>query len=193
MKTCIAALILAIPACAQENVDEKEARQVLADFNRAYGRARNEGGREAAISNLRQKLHPILFDRLIEVGNAERSTKIRAVVADGLGEYSNSLKAAEALARWLRKDQLKEENYQLNQRCLQSLGNLAPEIGRKQIDKINDWFDFRDGGTAKAAVMAAGALRDKSSIEPLMGEMQRNQRDMLKFITGEKIDGCDGG
>jgi len=26
-----------------------------------------------------------------------------------------------------------------------------------------------------------------------MEEMKRNQREMLKFITGEKVDGCDGG
>ncbi len=178
----------------QENCDEKEAKTVLGQFNRSYGMGRDdEGKREGAISLIRQKMHGILLDRLIEVGKAERSVKVRAAVAEALGEYRKSEKAAETLALWLRKDQLKEENYLLAQRCLQALGSLAPEVGRKQIEKVNDWFDFRDGGSAKAAVMAAGALRDKSSIEPLIAEMQRCQRDMLKFIVGEKIDGCDGG
>ena len=189
-----AAVLIILCAFLQENCDEKEAKSVLAQFNKSYGAAReDEGKREGAVSLIRQKQHAILLDRLIEVGDAERSVKVRASVADALGEYRKSEKAAKTLVGWLRKDQLKEENYQLAQRCLQSLGSLAPEVGRKQIDKINDWFDFRDGGTAKAAVMASGALRDKSSIEPLMAEMQRCQRDMLKFITGEKVDGCDGG
>ncbi len=194
MKTIITALLIALPAFGQENVDLKEARLVLAGFNTAYRRAgENEGCREAAISNLRQKLHPILLERLIDVGMKEDSVKVRAVVADALGEYTKSEKAAEALAGWLRKDQFKEEFYVLDQRCLQSLGRLSPDVARKQIKAINAWFAFRDGGSAKSAVMAAALIRDKSSIEPLIAELERVQFAMRKWLESQKIGGCDGG
>ena len=178
----------------QQNVDEKEAKAMLSQFNKSYNTAREDHGkREGAVNALSQRQHPLLLDRLIEVGRIEKTMKVRAAAAEGLGEYAKSEKAAEALVSWLRKDQLKDEFYVVDQRCLISIGMLDSEVSRKIVDKVNDWFDFREAGVAKAAVMAAGKIRHASSIEPLMEEMKRNQREMLKFITGEKVDGCDGG
>lgn len=190
-----ALLVLLLPSRQDDsNCDEKEAKIILAQFNKAYGAARDdEGKREGALSFLRQKRHPLLLERLIGVGSAERSTKVRAVCAEALGEYVSTEKAGDALISWLNKTQLKDEWYTLNARILQSIGALKPEVSRKHVKVVNDWIDHKDGNVAKAAVMATSTIRDKSSVEPLLGEMLKCQREMLKFITGEKIDGCDGG
>jgi HEAT repeat protein len=191
MRAALLPLLLA--PLLQQDVDDKEAKQLLVQFNKAYGNAReDEGQREGALAFLRQKHHPILLDRLIEVGKLDRSAKVRAACAEGLGEYRQTKKAAKALVDML-DNKPNADAYLISQRAFESLGSLDCAITREHAEDINKWYSFREANVAKAAAAAAGTMRHVSSIEPLLDEMQRCQREMLKFITGEKIDGCDGG
>lgn len=187
--TCLLALLAAI---STQDATDSEAADLLREFNRTYAAGReDEGRREGSLALITQRQHPKLLGRLIEVGSGDRSVRVRIAVAQALGSYRESQAAADALVSWLREG-ARDEEISLNQRCLESLGSLDPDITRAHVDRVNVWIRSRDIQTARTAIRTVGAIRHRSSIEPLLAEMKENQRAMLAYIRGHGIANCDG-
>jgi hypothetical protein len=184
--------LLACAVAIQQSATDAEAKEALRTFEVAWRGAKEDGAREGAITVLRHATHAKLLEKLVEVGRGA-SPKVRAVCAQGLGQYYQTPKAAEVLVGWLNGTDTGADVVTLNIRVFESLSSFDCAIARRHAASVHAFFKHRDTSVAKAAVAAAGAIRHRDSIDPLLEEWEQCRKRLVGRFLQHNIQGCDGG
>jgi HEAT repeat protein len=165
-----------------------EAEQALRQLDVALA-SDEDSTRAAGVESLRLAgRHELIRARLVRIGDGPASERVRAACADVLGEYRDDAEAAKALARWAGG-----RSKLVAVRACQSLGGLKAELARKHAAALSPLFHAKDDAVAKAAVMAAGVIRDRENVKPLIDELRVVQQKMAAILKAMAVGGCDGG
>lgn len=170
--------------------DDKDADEALKQFAAAWKKAaRDDGGRIAAITALSNTKHDKILNVLIERIQSETSSAVKEALAGTIGQYDDSEKAAKTLVEELDKNG-KQPN--VMQKIFQGLGSIRNKRTRPYVKKVNEFVPHKDMSIAVPAVVALGAIRDKSSVTILMERLRKAQQDMREYVQGERLANCDG-
>ncbi len=164
-----------------------DADKAIAAYEKAVKSAKDTSGRAAAVGNLGGVLHPDLRDRLIDLA-ANPAPEIRAAAVNLLGGYRNDEKAADAIDRLIA-----DRDTTVAVRACQALGELEHGLARKRVEKLNKRFLDKDEAVAKASVEAAGVVRAKESIDPLIDAGKLVAQKLAGIFQQMGIEGCNGG
>jgi len=157
-----AAIAALFAFAAQESTEAEEA---LKTFRSAY-RAATPAARAAAVTELARTKDPKVVDKLGTLLGADEA-QVRIAAAGGLAEASEPRARAvrflvEALAANSRLPEVQVALFE-------SLGKLGEESALPTVHRA---FREKDVRVAKAAIRAAGTIRGKSSMEPLVALMK---------------------
>lgn len=167
---------------------DKEAALALKRLDKALA-SDDDSSRASGVESLRLIRHESIRNRIIRIGdNGRASERVRAACADVLGEYSDDEVAAKSLALWTG-----DRSRLVAVRACQSLGSLKPDVARLHARSLNGLFHSKDDAVAKAAIMAAGVIRDRVNIKPLLDELALVQQKMAAILKAMGVGGCDGG
>lgn len=161
-------VLLAFPA---HSGDDQALQEALRKFNDDFTRPRaGNDERIAAIHTLAEHKS----DRVVKVLSpslARGSLQVRMAVAHELGSFQGVAAAAEALIVALKTYETAGRNTDgIRIHALRSLGQLKSKDAAADVEKLildkSHWVQ-------KAAIDAAGLIRVKSSIEPLIKALRR--------------------
>lgn len=162
--------------------DDAAATEAIATFDSTLAKSKDPSARVAAVSHLEKVHHEKVVGRLGNVITHEEKG-VRIAGANALSTFHDTpeLKksASHALISGLSAGaNLKEVEVQVA--IFGALGKLQEE---SSANTIKSHFDDKDVNVAQAAVGAAGSLKSKSMVEPLI-EVLRDCEKKLKPADG---------
>lgn len=177
MKTVLVLLV----TCAQD-----DASRAITAYHRAFGTARDSAARAAAVGHLAVVHDSVLAELLKLVPH--READVRAAAARFLGDHRGSGKAAAALAGLAA-----DADPTVAVRACEALGSMERDVARPHAAALNRLVGAKDDAVAKAAALAAGILRDTSSIRPLIEAQALVAQKLARLFQQMGVGGCDGG
>jgi len=163
------ALLLALSLAPQD--DDAAATQAIATFDATFSKSKDASTRGAAITALSKTHHERVVSRLAALlTHEEKSLRIDAAQALGTFKEPDAVRksAAHALGSALGSGSNAKEN-DVPVAILTAIGHLEEESSGTLL---KNHFDDRDPETAQAAIVAAGALKSKAMVEPLIEELR---------------------
>lgn len=154
---------------ASIGADDKAADEALERFRTSYA-SPSAASRAAAVSDLCRVPHEKTFARVVPflTGDAK---EVRDAAARGLGNFTDYKKVAvQALIAALPPND-KEPTVQIA--IFDGLGKLDDPAA---LPTIHKYFEDKDGKVASAALLAAGAIRSVSSIDPILEQMKEVEK-----------------
>jgi len=177
-------LLLLLTLAAQ---DDAAATEAVATFDATFSKTKEAGARAAAITKLAMTHHEKVVGRLAALLTHEEKT-LRIDAAQALATFKDAPElrksAAHALASALNSgSNLKEVEVQVA--LLTSIGHLEEESSGTVL---KSHFDDKDEQVAQAAIAAAGALKSKAMVEPLIDELRdcEKKSKVPEPVTGGK-------
>jgi hypothetical protein len=161
-------LMLAMLLAPQAPQDEAAANEALSTFETGFQQKKDSASRAGLIGQLARTQHEKVVSKLSSfLTNQDKSLKVAA--AQGLGQYTSAspeLKksAAHALTSALSAG-ANNNDADMMQALFSALGTLQEESSG---NAIKSHFEDKDAKIAGAAVSAAGAIKSKALIEPLI-------------------------
>jgi hypothetical protein len=166
------ALLLAITLPLQ---DDAAAADALAKFDAAFSKAKDSSARSSAVSGLSTPHEKVVSKLAGLLTNEDKQVRLAAArVLGGFTAAPAEVKkpASHALASGLSAG-VNAKDPEVMEALFSALGGLQEESAASTIK--SHWED-RDVKVAGAAVSAAGALRSKSLIEPLIELLKECER-----------------
>jgi HEAT repeat protein len=164
MMAFVALLAAALPA-----QEDKAVEEALERFKIAY-RSASEAERAGAVAELAKVPHPKTLARLAPLLTADGNT-VRIAAARGLGGFADLRKAVLPVLTGALQPNSKESDVQAA--ILEALGKLEDEAA---LPTVHKYLEDRDAKVAKAALLAAGQIRNASSIPILIEQVKRMER-----------------
>lgn len=177
----MATLLLALLLAAQ---DEAAVTEAISTFDSVLSKSKDPSARVAAIGALSKVRHERVVGRLGAVlSHEEKPLRISAAQAlAGFKDHPELRKsAAHALSSALSAGSNQKEP-EVQVALLSAIGSLGDE---SSATVLKSRFDDKDVSLAGAAITAAGALKQKSMVEPLIEEL----RDCEKKAKGPESGG----
>ncbi len=144
--------------------------QALATFRKSYANPKAED-RSEAVRALGASHGPKVASALGEVIARDPAPEVRVIAARILGQFGDfAPKAAAILLTALGSN--KDES--VLAQIFKSLGELKEESA---APTVNRGFEAKETSVSEAAVQAAGAIRHRSSIEPLIELLLKLERE----------------
>ncbi|HLY75648.1 MAG TPA: HEAT repeat domain-containing protein [Planctomycetota bacterium] len=163
------ALLLALTLAPQD--DDAAATEAIATFDATFSKSKDAGSRGSAITALSKTHHEKVVSRLaVLLTHEEKALKIAAAQALATFKEPDAARksAAHALGSALGSGSNAKEN-DVQVAIFTAIGHLEEESSGTLL---KNHFDDRDPEIAQAAIMAAGALKSKALVEPLIEELR---------------------
>lgn len=162
------AVVLALPLCAQEDAALKQAvRKFQDDFYRSGAKTDEK---IAAVVELARFRSPSIVKHLSPLLIRD-SLQVRIVVARELARFQGVDGADDALLGALRaRANLAPKMAQVRIMALRGLGDLKARAAAADVDRL---VEDKEIWVAKAAVDAAGKMRVRTSVQPLLAALRR--------------------
>jgi HEAT repeat protein len=166
------AILAALFAFQDPAVDDEQARERIARFQKAKGGAKGEQALVEALEELGAARHPRILKELREYLKGQPDA-VKIAAARRIGDYGGDKSAADALAlvlpveaaRASRDEAGIDGGHEVAAAVVQALAGIGrPEAAAK----LHSLFDSPNHTLARAAVDAAGELRNLDSVEPLI-------------------------
>jgi len=173
---CMVLLMLAMILAPQ---DDAAANEALTTFEASFQQKKDSASRAGAIGTLAHTHHEKVVSKLSSLLSNE-DKGVRTAAAQGLAGYTSAppeLKktAAHALASGLTAG-VNSRDPDMMQTILAALGSLQEDSSGQAIKAH---FEDKDAKIAGAAVTAAGALKSKAMVDPLI-ELLRECEKLTK-------------
>jgi len=162
------ALLLALSLAAQ---DDAAATEAVATFDATFSKTKESGARAAAITKLSATHHEKVVGRLAALlTHEEKGLRIDAAQALATFKDAPELRksAAHALASALNSGSNQKE-VEVQVALLTAIGRLGDESSGTVL---KSHFDDKDEQVAAAAISAAGSLKSKAMVDPLIEELR---------------------
>ncbi len=162
------ALLLVLSLVSQ---DDAAATEAVATFDATFSKTKEAGARAAAITKLSATHHEKVVGRLAALlTHEEKALRIDAAQALATFKDAPELRksAAHALASALNSGSNQKE-IEVQVALLTCIGRLEEESSGTVL---KSHFDDKDEQIASAAIAAAGALKSKAMVEPLIDELR---------------------
>lgn len=159
--------------------DDAAATQAIADFDATLAKTKDPSARVAAVAHLEKVHHEKVVSRLGGLlSHDEKGMRIAG--ANALGTFHDAPELKKSASRALISalsagSNMKEPEVQVA--IFGALGKLQEESSGSAI---KSHFDDKDVSVAQAAIGAAGSLKSKSMVEPLIEQL----RDCEKKLKG---------
>ena len=172
---------------------EADADAAIVEFKRNYYRpGSTEDELVLAVRTLGETVHPktlaVLAALIYDGRGGPVATRIAAALV--LSNFGKVEGTPEALVRAYAFTDSKPANRPVRIQIIQTLGELKAETA---VDLINSALKDRDPWIARAAAKAAGRVRGKSSIEPLILRLQFVESKEGEKPTSDSPDGSKDG
>jgi hypothetical protein len=162
--------------------DDAAATTALETFNKAWTKEKTGDGRATAVTELAKTLHEKVCVKLSSLLTSE-DKQVRLAAAPGLGTFNTTpeLKksASKALCTGLTAG-ANSNDPETKIAILTALGALNEETSAA---KVKDHFDDKDNKIASAAVAAAGNIKSKTLVEPLIEILKECEQEIKKATT----------
>jgi HEAT repeat protein len=162
------ALLLAVCLAAQ---DDAAATEAITAFDATLSKSKDPSARVAAVSTLGKTHHEKVVGRLVNVLSHDEKG-LRVAAAQTLATFKDSPELARSAAHGLAG----ALSAGANQKEPEVLVALYAAIGHLQEESsanvLKSHFDEKDSQIAQAAISAAGDLKSKSLVEPLIDELR---------------------
>lgn len=166
--------------------DDKAAEDALERFRQAY-RTPSAAARAAAVSELARVPHERTMARLVGLLSGE-VPEVKAAAAKALGGFAEHKRKAVPILLASLGPNAKEDLVQ--EAIFQALGKLDDESALRTVHR---YFEDKSGKVAAAALLAAGEIRDISSIDPILQEMEECEKLNKQGSGGGGGPGIPGG
>lgn len=186
--------LLAVPAPVQDKDDtDKAVQEAVEKFKDVYFSPRSgEKDRLGAVQDVAKLKHPkTLF--CCAVGLKDFADTVRIEAARQIGTFEETKGAGGCLLRAL-DDRSNQKRRAVRREIVGSLGRLKELAALPVLHRLMPERDFE---LAKAAVLACGEIRHKSSIPIMIGVLKKAEREPENMSDpgnpGEGIEGYDLG
>jgi HEAT repeat protein len=164
-------LVFLIALCLSPQQDDAAATEAVSAFDATLSRSKDPGTRLAAVGTLSKVHHERVVSRLgMVLSHEEKPLRIAAAQAMMVFKENPALRksAAHALSSALSAGaNLKEPEVQVA--LYGAIGHLGDE---SSCTVLRSHFDEKDAQIAQAAITAAGSIKVKSMVEPLIDELR---------------------
>ncbi|HVR83508.1 MAG TPA: hypothetical protein VMU54_04305, partial [Planctomycetota bacterium] len=162
------ALLLALFLAPQ---DDAAATEALTTFDSTFSKTKDVSARQAAISGLSKTHHEKVASRLGSLLTHDEKA-LRIAAAQVLATFNDTPELRRSASHTLTSalnagSNLKEIEVQVA--IFSAIGRLGDESSGTVL---KSHFDDKDLQTAQAAIAAAGALKSKAMVEPLIEELR---------------------
>ena len=162
--------------------DDAAATTALETFNKTWSKDKTSDGRAAGVTDLAKTPHEKVCSKLSSLLTSE-DKMVRLAAAPGLGTFTSTpeLKksAGKALCNGLTAG-ANSNDPDVKIAILTALGALNDET---TANKVKDHFDDKDNKVALAAVTAAGLIKSKALVEPLIEVLKECEQEIKKATT----------
>ena len=163
-------IAFALTVMPQEAVDDKTADQAIETFKTAY-KAQAEADRVEAVSDLGVSNHPKVLNRLASVLLSSDGPKVRICAAHSIGCFTAHKK--QAVTTLLNAYTACAKDPQVQVAILQALADLEDPVALTVIHRA---IEDKEPTVVKAALDAAGTLKNAGSIDPLISFLGRTEK-----------------
>ena len=172
-------LLILLSAVVQ---DDKAAEEAIERFKSTFNKATTADGRAGAVSELGRVPHEKTMKTLIPLAMGDPIPKVRAEAAKALGDFIDYKKAVTPVL--IQVFAAPANTKELDVRCaaVTSLGKLKDP---NAFDTIHRAFRDESAKVATAAITAAGNMRQKESMDPLLELL----RDIAKWTKQKQSGG----
>jgi hypothetical protein len=169
---------------------KKAAKEAIKNFMKEYGTAQDEAGRESAVKGLgAEPLHESIAGTLLSIATKDKDLDVRLAAAKELAAYTDN----EKVSKMILKGGIKANMNKYPEVAGELLISVG-EIGCKSsVKDVNKYITVKDPSVARGAMIAAGLLRDRSSIEILLKELKKLDKEINEDELNDKIDGLRNG
>ncbi len=194
MLTLALALMLQTPPKG-DDVDAM-IKQFKKDFYKEHERDGDK--RESDVVTLAGRIDERIVPILCDAYDKERvMNRVRAKIAESLGNFGESEAAADKLAEIVKDPEVAkpDEIHRLVlMRAFTGLSKLSVKVKRTKeiVDSVCAFLSNKDNKVSATAGRCLATTRSGDAIEPLLKEMLANQNNM-KHLIREGADNCDGG
>ena len=162
------ALLLVLSLAVQ---DDAAATEAISTFEATFSKTKDTSARSAAITTLSKTRHEKVVGRLGTLLTHEEKA-LRIAAAQALATFKDAPElrksAAHVLASALSSGSNQKE-IEVQVALFTAIGHLGEESSGSAL---KSHFDDKDEQLAGAAITAAGALKSKAMVEPLMDELR---------------------
>jgi len=162
--------------------DDAAAASAVSAFDKQWLKDKSSDARVAAVGELAKVQHAKVADKLGSLLTSE-DKQVRSAAAAGLGTFTSSPELKKAAAKHLSSGLSAGANSNdpdIKIAILAALGALQEESTDK---KVKDYFEDKDHKIASAAVTAAGQLKAKSMVDPLIQVLRECEETIKKATT----------
>lgn len=165
-------VFLAIALLLQAADDKAAVDEAIKRFNKAFANP-NASARSTAVLELSKTPHDRTLKSILPLLNSDVSD-VRAAAAKGLTEFGDWKKVVTPSLQGALQSNAKD--YKVQVAILDALGKLADPMA---LSTVHGAFKDADVRVAKAAIGAAGAMRQKESMDALI-DLQKEIQKWLK-------------
>ncbi len=175
--------------------DDAAVDAALQTFGKAWLKDKTPEARVALIAELAKTPHEKVVSKLGSLVTSE-DKQVRLAAAAGLGTMTATPELKKSAAKSLTSALSSGANLsdvEVRIGILTALGNLGEESGEK---KVREHFEDKNLKIAVAAVNAAGAMKTKGMVEPLIAVLRDCEAEIKKSAqappqTGQKLGQID--
>lgn len=179
-------LILILALAAQAKPEDKSADEALDKFKTEY-KAKEAAARATAVTELARTSHDKIFNRLGAILTSSEDKEVRLAAAKGLGSASEGKKKAAQVL--IGATQANAKDPFVLAAILEALGKLGDQVA---CPAVESYFKSKNASVLKAAVEAAGELKSRGSVHPLI-ELLKNLEEGAKEAPNVGNGGNYGG
>jgi hypothetical protein len=157
--------------------DDVAAKVALESFKTSYGKSKDPKSRAEAVTELAKTLHGSVANKLASLLTTD-DKEVRISSATGLGTFNRPAELKQSAAKFLGQALTSGANareVEVRVAIFAALGTLQEETS---TNTVKSHFEERDAKIACAAVSAAGGIRSKTLIEPLIQVLKECERDL---------------
>jgi hypothetical protein len=157
--------------------DEVAAKAALESFKTSYGKSKDPKSHAEAVLELAKTIHGSVAIKLSLLLTTD-DKEVRIAAATGLGTFNKPADMKQTAAKYLGQALTAGANareVEVRVAIFAALGTLQEETS---CNTVKSHFEERDPKIACAAVSAAGGIRSKTLIEPLIQVLKECERDL---------------
>jgi hypothetical protein len=155
--------------------DDAAAKAALETFKTSYGKSKDAKSHAAEVTELAKTLHESVAVRLASLLTTD-DKEVRIAAAAGLGTFNKPAELKQSAAKLLGQAITAGSNareVEVRVAIFAALGTLQEETS---TNTVKSHFEDKDAKIACAAVSAAGGIRSKTLIDPLIQVMRECEK-----------------
>lgn len=168
--------------------DDPAVDQALSDFGKQWLKDKTSAGRAGLVAELAKTQHEKVISKLASLVTSE-DKQVRLAAAAALGTMTGTPELKKSAAKALTSSLSSGANVgdaEIKIAVLTAFGTLGEESAEK---KVKEHFEDKNLKIAVAAVTAAGQMKCKGLVEPLIGVLRECEQEIKKANTVQQQTG----